>query len=81
MFNQKGVIHLALPLLLLLVGAAIFVLYSLGYIKNPLQNLPLVGQKTPEVDVKTEYQNPFDKKTQYENPFDDSKSPLINLKK
>lgn len=76
--NQRGVLHLALPLLLLLLGAgALFVLVYFGLIKNPLQNLPLIGQKGPKVDVKTEFKNPFDKNTQYVNPFEQYKNPFV----
>lgn len=75
--NNKGVIHLALPLLLVLVvGAAAFILVTLGVIKNPLKNLNLF-QKGPKVEVKTEYKNPFDKKTQYVNPFETYKNPFV----
>lgn len=75
MNNQKGVIHLVLPLLLLL-AAAIFALIYFGVIKNPLKNLNLF-QKGPKVELKTDYKNPFDKKTQYVNPFDKYKNPFV----
>lgn len=87
MNSQKGVIHLAVPLLLLLIiGAVFYILISLGVIKNFLpQSIPQLNNKTtkkePTVAVKTVYQNPFDKKSQYVNPFDQYKSPLLNLKK
>lgn len=80
--NQRGVVHLVLPLFLLLIaGVAVFILISLGIIKNPFRNLPVVGEKEPTVAIKQEYKNPFDKKSQYVNPFDQYKSPLLNLKK
>ncbi len=75
MNNQKGVIHLVLPLLLLL-AAALFALVYFGVIQNPLKNLK-IGQAGPKVDLKTEYKNPFKKETQYVNPFDTYKNPFV----
>lgn len=76
--RQRGVIHLALPLLLLLVlGAGLFILISLGVIQNPLKNL---FQKGLKVTPKTEYQNPFKKETQYVNPFETYKNPFTIAK-
>lgn len=78
MRNQRGIVHLALPLvLLLIIGAAIYFLISLGIIKNPFQKLGFVGQKGPKVSVKSEYSNPFDKNTQYVNPFETYKNPFV----
>lgn len=77
MDKQKGIIHLALPLLLLLaIGAAIFALVYFGIIQNPFSKLPLIGQKGPKVELKTEYKNPFKKETQYVNPFETYKNPF-----
>jgi len=73
--NQKGVIHLALPLVLLL-AAAFFALIYFGVIQNPFKNLNLFSS-SPKVDLKTEYKNPFDKETQYVNPFDNYKNPFV----
>lgn len=80
MNKQKGVIHLALPLLLLLiVGVAGFILISTGVIKNPLKNLPFLSKLAPgpKVELKTEYKNPFKQETQYVNPFDTYKNPFV----
>ena len=78
MHKQKGVIHLALPLLLLLAIAAVFfALIYFGVLKNPFGNLPLIGKKQPSVNLKTEYQNPFDKNSQYVNPFQTYKNPFV----
>lgn len=76
MQNQKGVIHLALPLLLLLAVAGSVALIYFGVIKNPFKNLNLF-QKGPKVEVKTEYKNPFKKETQYVNPFETYKNPFV----
>lgn len=78
MKNQKGVIHLAAPLLVVVIVSAVLfvVLILFGAIKNPFSKLSLVGQKGPKVAVKSEYKNPFDKKTQYVNPFETYKNPF-----
>lgn len=81
MNKQKGVIHLALPLFLLLAIAAVFfALIYFGVIKNPFKSVPFlssVGQRKPTVNTKTEYKNPFEKKTQYVNPFNKYKNPFV----
>lgn len=76
MNNQKGVIHLVLPLLLLLAVAGSVALIYFGVIKNPFKNLPFFGSKAPKIELKTEYKNPFNKETQYVNPFDTYKNPF-----
>lgn len=79
--KQKGIINLALPVVLLLIlGAALFLLFSTGIIKNPFKNLKLPGQAGPKVTVKTEYKNPFKKDTQYVNPFETYKNPFVVAK-
>lgn len=79
--NQKGVITLAVPLLLLLVAAAvIFILISYELIKFPYK-VSLPGKpKEPTVELQKQYQNPFDKSTQYVNPFSSYKNPFDQLK-
>lgn len=80
MNKQKGIIHLAIPLLLLLILAAAVLLVVFGIIKLPFKNLPLLGGKGPSVSVKTEYKNPFKKETQYVNPFETYKNPFVTAK-
>lgn len=81
MSNQKGIIHLALPvIMLLIIGAVIFFLFSTGMIKNPFKGLKLPGQSVPKVTPKTEYKNPFKKETQYVNPFETYKNPFVVAK-
>ena len=75
--NQKGVIHLFLIFfILLIIGGSIYLLSYFGFIKNPFSKLPFIGQKEPQVTLKTEYKNPFDKDTQYVNPFETYKNPF-----
>lgn len=79
--NQKGVIALAAPLLILLIIAVILATaYSLGFIK--ISSLPkLPGQKKePTVSLQKQYQNPFDKNSQFVNPFSSYKNPFDELK-
>ena len=74
MYKQTGVIHLALPLLLLLaIGAGIFALSYFKVIKLP--SIPFL-QKKASVDLKKEYKNPFKQETQYVNPFETYKNPF-----
>lgn len=71
--NQKGVIHLAFPLLFLIIlGIAVFLL-----MKN-LPNLQSLKQE-PTVSLQTTYKNPFDKSAQYVNPFSAYKNPFDSL--
>ncbi len=79
--NNKGVINLALPLLLLLiVGVALFILVASGILKGPkLPALPSL-KKEPTVSLQKQYQNPFDKGAQYLNPFTQYKNPFDALK-
>ena len=79
MHKQKGVIHLALPLFLLLAIAAVFFgLIYFGVIKNPIKNIPFLSKnQQPSVKLKTEYNNPFKKETQYVNPFQTYKNPFV----
>ncbi len=66
-----------MPLLLLLVlGAGVFLLSYFGIIKIP--NLPFLNffQKKPTVELKKDYKNPFNKETQYVNPFQTYKNPF-----
>lgn len=83
MNNQKGVVHLVLLflVLLILIGGVVYGLIFFKIIKNPLQSLPVIGKQDPTIAVKSEYKNPFDKKSQYVNPFDQYKSALLNLKR
>ncbi|MEK7617396.1 MAG: hypothetical protein AAB414_05080 [Patescibacteria group bacterium] len=79
--REAGVVALAVPLLLLLIlGAVIFIVISSGIIKTTtLPKLPGVG-KEPTVSLQKQYQNPFDKNAQYVNPFSQYKNPFDALK-
>ena len=80
--KQKGVIHLALPLvLLLLIVAGFFALSYFGVIKLPsfLSKLPFASPGS-KVELKAEYKNPFDKETQFVNPFQEYKNPFVTNK-
>ncbi len=76
--NQKGVVALAVPLLLLLAAAAVIFIFLSGVLKKTtLPSLP--GQKKePTVQLQTRYQNPFEGK--FVNPFAGYKNPFDTLK-
>lgn len=79
---EAGVIHLAVPLLLLLAaGAVIFLMVSQGILKLPSKLVPpLSGLSKPSaVNLKQQYQNPFDKSSQFVNPFSKYKNPFDTL--
>lgn len=79
--NQKGVITLAVPLLLLLIAAvAVFLLISQGIFKLPAKLVPSLPGKSqePTVSLQTQYQNPFEGK--FVNPFAGYKNPFDALK-
>lgn len=77
--REAGVVHLLIPILvLLIIGAVLYFLFTQGIIKNPFSQLKLPGvNKGPEVSLKSEYKNPFDKDTQYVNPFETYKNPFV----
>lgn len=77
--NNKGVIHLALPLFLLLAVAGFIALFYFGVIKNPFKTIPFL-QKGPKVELKSQYSNPFKQDTQYVNPFETYKNPFTVAK-
>lgn len=76
--NQRGIIHL-LPLILIaaVVGGAIF-LISQGKIKLP--KIPFLQRQATNVELKSEYKNPFKQETQYVNPFETYKNPFTVAK-
>lgn len=79
--SEKGVVALAVPLLLIIIiAAAVFLLISQGIIKNPFQqltqNVLAPAKKQPSVSLQKQYQNPFDKSAQYVNPFAEFKNPF-----
>ena len=79
MNTQKGIAHLIVLLIPLLLIAALFSLVYFKIIKNPLEYLPFFNksQQVPKISTKTEYKNPFKKETQYVNPFETYKNPFV----
>lgn len=82
MTNQKGVVHLFLLLIILLiVGGSVYALVHFKIIKLPnFFGNAGKGSVTTKVELKSEYKNPFDKGTQYVNPFDQYKNPFVVAK-
>lgn len=74
--SQRGIIHL-LPLLLIAAVVIGVILVITGKLKAP--SLPFLS-KQPKVELKTEYNNPFNKETQYVNPFETYKNPFTVAK-
>lgn len=64
---------LALTVAVIVGGVGVF-----NLVKRTQQRL---AQKSAmlAVELKTDYENPFDQNTQYVDPFDESKNPLRNL--
>lgn len=69
---EKGFIHHfpLLVVLLLIAAAGIFYLVNRGLI-----NIPSLS-KSPKVELKESYGNPFKKETQFVNPFETYKNPF-----
>lgn len=76
MNSQKGIIHL-LPLLAI---AAVIIIAVVLVVKGNIFKKTQTS-KEPTIELKSEYQNPFDKNSQYVNPFDQYKSPFLTVKK
>ncbi|MBI2066128.1 hypothetical protein HYT60_01290 [Candidatus Woesebacteria bacterium] len=78
--SEKGIVHL-LPLLAILGLAALatFILVSKGVIQNPIPEQLRLFQKS-DVELKSQYTNPFEADTQYVNPFSQYKNPFDFLK-
>lgn len=79
--NVTGIASIVLilvPVALVLIAGV--VLYTLGIIRLPGKQSSTSPKSSNDVQVelKKEYQNPFDKSTQYQNPF--SENPFDQLK-
>lgn len=80
--NQRGITALILLVLISVISLAlvfIFTRFLPQFQKNQLNNNQ-TGKKEAVVELKKEYQNPFDKNTQYVNPFSEYKNPFDSLK-
>lgn len=80
---KKGFAHLLLLLVILTLAAIVgYVLISRGIIKNPLTQTPSkeIPNNEQNINLKSEYENPFAKDTHYVNPFSDYKNPIDNIK-
>jgi len=63
--------------ILVIVLVVVLILIGLGVIKVPSTPIATILQKKPTVQLKTEYNNPFDKEAQYVNPFEKYKNPFV----
>lgn len=80
---QKGFAHpflIGIILLVLTLLAVGFFLFKDQFLSK--SSIPSSTQTVaePTVELKTEYENPFDEKTQYQNPFAESDNPFDNLR-
>lgn len=73
-------------LIFVLIFALLAVILLILVLANTMQRVkpqkatPTRVSKEPTVNLKKEYQNPFDKNSQYVNPFSQYKNPFDNLK-
>ena len=74
MYRQRGVVHLFLLLILLIVGVLVFFFVFKGNLKNI--KIPFLAKK-PTVKLQEKYTNPFAKESQFVNPFDTYKNPFV----
>ncbi len=72
---HKRSVRIGILVVILLIAVG----FLLGVIKVPGVPLPIF-QKKVQVQLKTEYKNPFAKETQYVNPFDTYKNPFVVAK-
>ena len=68
---NKGIV-VVFPLVIVAALVVFFVLV----IQKPLTNLT---KKETQIELQTQYQNPFDKDSQYVNPFSVYKNPFDQL--
>lgn len=71
---KNGFAHVLL--LVIMLAATALLLYFL--VSSGKLNIPGLTKK-PNVELKTEYKNPFDRETQYVNPFQEYKNPFNNI--
>lgn len=79
MSYQKGAtvqLLLVLAAVSAIWGLVIYLFLAKGFVKQPSSTPP----KEPQIQLETQYQNPFNQKTQYVNPFSSYKNPFDNLK-
>ncbi len=83
--GSKKTIIAVVAVLVFVVLLAIIGLYVTRVYKKPgattsdLIPQLLKSSEVSKINLKTEYQNPFDKDTQYVNPFSEFKSPFQSL--
>lgn len=82
MTYKKGFAHLIL--LVVILAVTLLLISALFYTKIFNKKLPSItnqnNSQEASVQIKKDYQNPFDKNTQYINPFNQTKNPFDNLK-
>lgn len=76
--SEKGSVTLVLlPVFILVLSVAAFYIYkTFNFAKNKLT----LQSEVLAVELKNEYDNPFDKSAQYVNPFSSRKNPFDSMK-
>jgi len=74
---QSGVVAPLILIVLLVLLAGGYYLYTNGVVKLP--KTPLTSNE-PNVELTSEYKNPFDANSQYINPFSTYKNPFDTVK-
>lgn len=70
--QTKRIVFLIL-LVVFIVVITIAIVFSMNF-QSPKTSQPTTPtSQTPPVNLKTNYQNPFDRRAQYENPFENLK--------
>lgn len=73
--NKKLIIAVGLVGIIIVIAAVSLLITSFRKPSSTSEN-----KTASEIQLKTEYQNPFDKKTQYVNPFSGYKNPFDQIK-
>lgn len=84
---KRGFAHafLVVGVVVILIIAAVagFLLFQKYTSQAPVSAPTSVSQQASpsaqNVEIKTEYNNPFEEKTQYSNPFEENKNPMDYL--
>lgn len=81
MSNQKGFVHILVPLIIIvLLGAIGLTIFTKINNKDEKTNPSSRKIETvKQIEPQTTYENPFDSQTAYQNPFEEIKNPFDSL--
>ena len=75
-----------IPLLVILIALILFIVMAVAFVlirTNATRQSSTAVAPTlqpAQVELQTDYKNPFDKKTQYKNPFSGYKNPFDSIR-